>query len=330
MKLKIGIVLGVIVVIIVGVLAFKPANAEKKLDELYTNIPKYEVVGEMEIVNGEDLKNYSLTIGYQMVDGLEYFKVVMYDKNINQQQEILRNTDGVFVITPNLNQVFKFEGDWPNNSPKPYLLQNIKSILQQDYTMQKKDQTYVLNSIASYSSVPSLVRQEIIFDKGMKPLTLVGYTAEDNVVLRISFNKVDFEPMFADDYFATPNKNLEASVSTELEYSLPWYPMTTFDAKLTNENVMLVNDGKQHVLEFTGDKSFTIVQREMQRSEELEVSTVSGTFVNELNLVGYYRENCLTVMSEQMEISVYSSELGMDEMLQVVQSLQVALMNYSK
>jgi hypothetical protein len=196
--------------------------------------------------------------------------------------------------------------------------------------MQKKDQTYVLNSIASYSSVPSLVRQEIIFDKGMKPLTLVGYTSEDNVVLRISFNKVDFEPMFADDYFATPNKNLEASVSAELEYSLPWYPMTTFDAKLTNENVMLVNDGKQHVLEFTGDKSFTIVQREMQRSEELEVSTVSGTFVNELNLVGYYRENCLTVMSEQMEISVYSSELGMDEMLQVVQSLQVALMNYSK
>ena len=57
MKLKIGIVLVVIVVIIVGVLAFKPANAEKKLDELYTNIPKYEVVGEMEIVNGEDLKN---------------------------------------------------------------------------------------------------------------------------------------------------------------------------------------------------------------------------------------------------------------------------------
>ena len=162
----------------------------------------------------------------------------------------------------------------------------------------------------------------------MKPLSLIGYTVDDAIVLKISFNKVDFNPIFDTDYFATPNKNLEASVvSTQLEYSLPWYPMQTFDAILTNENIMVVNDGKQHVLEFSGDKNFTIVQKEMVRSDNLEVQSVSGTFVNELNLVGYYRENCLTVMSEQIEISVYSSELGMDEMLQVVQSLQVAMLN---
>ena len=328
MKKNIGIVIGVVVVIVALLIAFKPANAEKKLDEVYNHLQQYEVTGEMEIASGEDFKNYNITVGYQLVDGVEYFKVVMYDKSINQQQEILRNTDGVFVITPNLNQVFKFEGDWPNNSPKPYLLQNIKDVLNQEYTMQKKEQTYILNSIATYSSVPSLVRQEIVFDKSMKPLSLVGYTVDDAIVLKVSFNKVDFDPIFDKDYFATPNKNLEASVvSAQLEYSLPWYPMQTFEAILTNENVMVVNDGKQHVLEFSGDKNFTIVQKEMSRNENLEVQTVSGTFVNELNLVGYYRENCLTVMSEQIEISVYSSELGMDEMLQVVQSLQVAMLN---
>ena len=330
-KKNIGIIIGVVIVIIALVLAFKPANVEKKLDSLYQDIEKYEILGEMELTSGEDIKNYNLTVGYEMVDGLDYFKVVMYDKSINQQQEILRNTDGVFVITPNLNQVFKFEGDWPLNSPKPYLLQNIKQVLASDYTMQKEENTYVMNSVATYSSVPSLVRQEIVFDKSMKPLSLVGYTADDQVVLRLSFQKVDFDPDFDESYFSTPNKTMEESVvSAELEYSLPWYPMQTFDAKLTNENVIVVNEGKQHVLEFTGEKNFTIVQKEMVRNEELEVQVVSGTFVNELNLVGYYRENCLTVMSEQMEINVYSSELGMDEMLQVVQSLQVAVMNTSK
>ena len=328
MKKNVGIIIGIVVVIIALFIAFKPANVEKKLDDVYNKLEKYEITGEMEIASGEDFKNYNITVGYQLVDGIEYFKVVMYDKSINQQQEILRNTDGVFVITPNLNQVFKFEGDWPNNSPKPYLLQNIKDVLNQEYTMQKKEQTYILNSIATYSSVPNLVRQEIVFDKGMKPLSLIGYTADDVTVLKITFNKVDFEPIFDKDYFATPNKNLEASVvSTQLEYSLPWYPMQTFDSILTSENIMVVNDGKQHVLEFSGDKNFTIVQKEMARNENLEVQSVSGTFVNELNLVGYYRENCLTVMSEQIEISVYSNELGMDEMLQVVQSLQVAMLN---
>ncbi len=330
MKKYMGMGIGAIIVVIVLFIAFKPANAEKKLDDLYTNLEKYEVSAEMELASGEDFKNYQLTVGYQMVDGIEYFKVIMYDKSINQQQEILRNTDGVFVITPNLNQVFKFEGDWPNNSTKPYLLQNITQLLQQEYTMQKKEQTYIINSVASYSSVPSLVRQEIVLDKSMKPLSLIGYTEDDRVVLKIAFQKVDMNPVFDENYFMTPEKNMSASVSTELEYSLPWYPMQTFDAKLTNENVMVVNDSKQHVLEFTGGKNFTIVQKEMIRNENLEVQSVSGTFVNELNLIGYYRENCLTVMSEQMEISVYSNELGIDEMLQVVQSLQVAVMNYSK
>ena len=128
--------IGVVVIIIALLIAFKPANVEKKMDDIYSKLDKYEITGEMEIASGEDFKNYNLTVGYKMEDGNEYFKVVMYDKSINQQQEILRNTDGVFVITPNLNQVFKFEGDWPNNSPKPYLLQNIKEVLTQEYTMQ--------------------------------------------------------------------------------------------------------------------------------------------------------------------------------------------------
>ena len=227
--------------------------------------------------------------------------------------------------------MFKFEGDWPNNSSKPYLLQNIADVLQQEYTMQKKEQTYILNSLASYSSVPSLVRQEIVLDKNMKPLSLIGYTADERIVLKIAFQKVDLQPMFDETYFSTPNKDLTASVNaTELEYSLPWYPMQTFDAKLTHENIISVNDSNQYVLEFTGDKNFTIVQEEMKRYPNFEVQSVSGTFINDLNLIGYYRENCLTVMNEQMEISVYSNELGMDEMLQVVQSLQVAVMNYSK
>lgn len=331
MKKNIGIIIGVIVVIVTLLIAFKPANVEKKLDSVYQNIKKYEIHGEMELTSGEDIKNYKITVGYQNVDDFDYFRVVMYDKSINQQQEILRNADGVFVITPNLNQVFKFEGDWPLNSPKPYLLQNIRQVLDGEYTMKKEENTYVMNSAASYSSVPSLVKQEIVFDKGMKPLSLVGYTADDQAVLKLSFQKVDLNPVFAEDYFLTPNKAMEEPVvSNGLEYSLPWYPMQTFDAKLVNENILIVNDAKQHVLEFSGEKSFTIVQKEMARHKELEVQEVSGTFVNELNIVGYYRENCLTVMSEQMEINVYSSTLGMDEMLQVVQSLQVAVMTVSK
>ena len=111
MKKNVGIIIGIVVVVIALILAFKPASMEQKLNGVYKDIQHYEIEGQMELTSGEDIKNYMVTVGYQMSDGLEFFKVVMYDKTINQQQEILRNTDGVFVITPNLNQVFKFEGD---------------------------------------------------------------------------------------------------------------------------------------------------------------------------------------------------------------------------
>ncbi|MDD6467877.1 MAG: hypothetical protein PUF50_06810 [Erysipelotrichaceae bacterium] len=331
MKKNVGIIIGIVVVVIALILAFKPASMEQKLNGVYKDIQHYEIEGQMELTSGEDIKNYMVTVGYQMSDGLEFFKVVMYDKTINQQQEILRNTDGVFVITPNLNQVFKFEGDWPLNSPKPYLLQNIREVLETEHTMEKKSEGYIIKSAASYSSVPTLVKQEIILDKKMKPLALIGYTNEDQIVLKLTFQKVDLKPEFSDDYFATPKEAMgKPVVSDSLEYSLPWYPMQTFDAILSHENVMIVNEQQQHILEFTGEKSFTIVQKEAKRKDELQVEEVNGTLINELNIIGYYRENCLTVMSEQMEVNVYSTDLGMDEMIQIVQSLQVAIMNSPK
>lgn len=33
----------------------------------------------------------------------EYFKVSMIDKSLNQEQIILKNKEGVFVVTPSLN-----------------------------------------------------------------------------------------------------------------------------------------------------------------------------------------------------------------------------------
>lgn len=41
----------------------------------------------------------------------------MIDKDINQEQILLRNKDGVYVLTPVLNQVYTFKGDYPLNSP---------------------------------------------------------------------------------------------------------------------------------------------------------------------------------------------------------------------
>lgn len=334
MKKNIGIAIGVAVVVIALIIAFKPTSMEKKMEALYGNLQQYQLEGDMEITNGEDIKNYTLTIGYCLKDGVDLFKVDMYDKTINQSQQILRNADGVFVITPNLNQVFQFEGDWPLNSPKPYLLHTIKDVLNGEHEMTKQENGYLISSVASYSSVPSLCRQEIFLDKNAKPMWMIGYDTDDSMVLKITFRTVDTEATFDDQYFSVPKESMKETVSgsalQDVEEGLPWYPMQTFDAILTDENTVVVNGAKQHVLEFSGDKSFTLIQKPASSNDSIRVEAVSGTLIQDLDFIGYYRENCLTVMSELTEISIYSSDLGLDEMIQVVQSLQAAMLHSVK
>ena len=45
---------------------------------------------------------------------------------------ILKNEEGVFVLTPSLNKSFKFQSDWPYNNSQSYLLQNILNDIEND------------------------------------------------------------------------------------------------------------------------------------------------------------------------------------------------------
>ncbi|WRK52332.1 hypothetical protein SD457_18260 [Coprobacillaceae bacterium CR2/5/TPMF4] len=70
----------------------------------------------MEMVENDELKSYLVNVSYLNEDKNEYYKVELYDKALNQSQIIIKNSDGVFVLTPTLNQIFKFQSEWPNNS----------------------------------------------------------------------------------------------------------------------------------------------------------------------------------------------------------------------
>ena len=74
-------------------------------------LTSYKLEGNMEISSGEEFKNYAITSSWMKEGEDEYFKVSMIDKSLNQEQIILKNKEGVFVVTPSLNQdVYKRQG----------------------------------------------------------------------------------------------------------------------------------------------------------------------------------------------------------------------------
>ena len=327
MKKKIAAVAG-LVVIALGALALKPESFEKKVEKLSEDTYSYQITGHMELLHSEDVKSYAITSSWLKNENGEFFKVEMTDKNLNQQQIILKNNEGVFVITPSLNQVFKFKGEWPTNSPKPYLLQTMLNLLNNaDVEVSSVADGYLIEAPASYPSASSLVYQKVMFDKEMKPKYLMGYNADNLCELNMQFSNVQYNVSFEDDFFVQPQASMSSVATSYLEEAdLPLYPMAVFDAKLVNTSVSNLSGTTEHILEFSGEHSFTVTEKQVNASEEFELIEMNGELVEGLGMLAYYNGNKLTAISTQMEMSVYSDDLSVMQMLEVLESMQVSVM----
>lgn len=327
---KKGIIIGAIVIVLIVscVLIFKKEPVDKKLKNIMEDMKSYQLVGDMEITKGEDVKGYSLEVGYKKVDKDEYFRVGITDKELNQTQVILRNKDGVYVLTPTLNQIFKFEGDWPLNSLKPYLIQSMVEIMKnKDCIINSEKDSYVVESAVNYPNNNNFKKQKMIFNNDYEIQELEITDDNDAVQLKIAFNKVKYDAKLAKNYFDLPN-DMESEVSNPVvnQEDLPLYPMSVFDSSLSNVSEVEVINGSRHVLEYKGDKNFTVIESVQEKSSELQTVIMSGEFVDSIDAFGFYDGNHMTMMNNGVEYTIYSDDLNPNEMVEVLSSMQVVVM----
>ncbi len=328
MKKKYILIGSIVIVVLICLFLFRPKSFEKKADSVFSDLTSYTLKGEMEINKGEDIKNYIMEVNYKKIDDNQLFKVSLFDKNLNQEQILLRNQEGVFVVTPSLNQIFKFEGDWPLNSPKPYLIQTMFDVLKQEDTKTEKtkDGTLIKSNV-NYPNNKSYKYQEILFDKESKPISVHIYDEDKTLQLQILFSSVEFNNPIEDDLFVSP-KNLDNTVSSYVldKADLPIYPVSVFESKLVNSNVYEVSGETRHILEYQGEKNFTIVQTLKDIKEETQTVFKSGEMIDTIEMVGFYDGGSCLGYFQNVEMNVYSQDLSVEEMMQVMQSFQVAVM----
>lgn len=171
-----------------------------KLAKKQKDCNSYYVEGTMEIVNNEDTYTYNVNVSYKTKD---YYKIELVNTLNNHEQVILRNDEGVYVVTPSLNKSFKFQSDWPYNNSQVYLLNSVIEDLteDEDRVFKTKDNGYYFQSSVNYPNNKSLVKQNVYVDKNMK-ITKVEITNKDGKVqITMNYNKITYNKKFADDYF---------------------------------------------------------------------------------------------------------------------------------
>ena len=104
-------------------------KAISKYKKLLSDSSMYKLTGDMEIVSNEEVYDYPVTVDYMEGD---YYKVTLENRDSEHKQIILKNENGVFVVTPSLNKSFKFQSEWPDNGSQAYLLNSLVNDINND------------------------------------------------------------------------------------------------------------------------------------------------------------------------------------------------------
>lgn len=328
MKKKVIAGLGIVILAVALCFTLKPKSFDRQFESVMNDMNTYILKGDMEITKGEDVKTYAVEVGYQKVDETDFFKVSLLDKELNQEQIILRNAEGVFVVTPSLNQVFKFEGDWPLNSPKPYLLQSMVTfVTDENAEISQEDEGYLVKTPVVYPNNKEYTKQEMLFDKDANIKGVQIFNQDDTLQLKIVFHSVEYNKEIPEGYFEAPAV-LEKPVSSSnvTEEDLPLYPSAVFDSQLSGKSDMNSDGVKKHILEFTGEKNFTVVESIRKSADSTQTVIMPGEIVDSLDVVGFYDGNQLSAVYNGIEFTIFSDDLGPEEMMSVINSMQVAVM----
>ena len=78
-------------------------DAISKFKNNIENADHYVMKGKMEITSNEELYKYSVSVSY--LEG-DYYKASLVNKDTDYEQIILKNEDGVYVMTHKSTQLF--------------------------------------------------------------------------------------------------------------------------------------------------------------------------------------------------------------------------------
>ncbi|WAA12561.1 LolA family protein [Fervidibacillus halotolerans] len=323
----------IVVLMLAGCGAKTEEEVIKDLQKKAETLEGYKMQAKMKLTMGTDPQEYEVEIWHNRPD---YYRVNMKNAKREQSQMILKNKEGVFVLTPALKKSFKFQSEWPNNSSQPYLYESlVKDVIEdKDAKMTETKEHYVFEAKTRYQYNKMMPIQEITFDKkSLAPVQVKIMDQDRNVMLAVEFSDTKFNTSFDEGSFDL-NRNM---TSTEIEM-----PVTTVNEEmdhsftikiptaeipgttLVDEEEISTANGIRIVMTYDGEKSFTLMQ---EKVNVLETSSMTPTLIDgdpvDLGFtIGALTERSIIWTDGFVEYMIASNDLTKEEMVMLAKSMQ--------
>lgn len=342
MRRMIGI-MAIVLAIAVAVVGCGTRDAESIVRDLEKNVgdmESYQGVGVMTLHTGQLPQEYQVEVWYQTPN---YYRIALTNTKKDITQIVLRNDEGVYVLTPHLNKSFRFQSDWPNNQGQVYLYQSLVQSIVLDKTRQftTEENAYVFDVTANYQN-PSLARQKIWFDsKTLQPQHVEVSDENNNKMVTVDFTHFEFGKKFEKDSFDMKRNMTASQLQTtptmtgtegapEAVPTVAEPPTLVFlepeylpeGVEQTGLSEVRLGEGKGLLQRYTGTYNYTLLQ---SNPVDQAVSLLPGQLID----LGYTwaaltgdEKKTLTWTNEGVEFRLSSGDLPVEQMISIAQSVQ--------
>lgn len=313
------------------------ACGQKNQEDIVTDLNKkmeemkgYKAHAKMTLQMGNNPQVYNVEIWHK---NPSYYRVNLKNQEKDQSQMILRNDDGVYVLTPALNKSFKFQSEWPENSSQAYLYESLVKDITEDKsaTFREEDNQYIFETKTRYQNNKMLPYQQITLNKrDLAPVSVKVMDSDNNVLVTVEFSDVKFDTSFDKDAFDMEKNmtsaQLEVPVMAKVQdqnFSIK-YPADINGMSLLEEKEVKTDKGQRVVLTYEGEKSFTLIEEKAEVVQTKIVSTaVNGNPVDLGFTVGAMTDNMITWTYEGVNYTLASQNMTPDEMVEVARTVGV-------
>lgn len=301
----------------------------KDLDGTLNDLKSYKAKAKMTLQMGTEPQVYDVEIWHK---DPSFYRVNLKNAQKDQSQMILRNDEGVFVLTPALNKSFRFQSDWPKNSSQAYLYESLITDILEDKQAKfsATKEHYVFETKTRYQNNKMLPIQEIkLSKKSLAPVSVKVMDPDRNALVTVEFSDVKFDASFDKDAFDMKKNmtgaQLEVPVMADVEdkeftvkYPVAEIPGVT----LIDEKEITTEDGKRVVLTYDGDKSFTLIQEKANAMPAMSSAiNMTGKPVDLGFTVGAMNETSISWTHLGVDYMLASTDLSPEEMEMVAKSV---------
>lgn len=319
---KIVILLGVFLLVLTGCGRYTADDITKEIGKKIKD--SYRLVGELSINNNDDVYNYNIEVCYKKD---KYYKVSLTNISNDHTQVILKNDDGVYVLTPSLNKSFKFQSDWPYDHSQIYLIETLLKDISQDKESKfiENDDTYVFETSVNYPNNKLLVKQKITLDNKLNIKNVKIYDENDTIKMELNVKSIDYSPTFKDNYFDLDTvmrafSDFDAVETSNLDDSI--FPLfVPINTKLTNSEKITTDVGERIIMTFSGEKPFLLVEETTNVMDEFTVIPTYGEPYMFMDTLGVMTDNSLSWTSGGIDYYLVSDVMGKDELIEIAQSI---------